>query len=48
MLLRATVAPPLRGDDAAWLLVSTALVLLMTPALGSFYGGLVRPIAARR
>ena len=28
--------------DTAWLLVSTALVLLMTPALGFFYGGLVR------
>lgn len=26
----------------AWMLVSTALVLLMTPALGFFYGGLVR------
>jgi len=28
--------------DTGWLLVSTALVLLMTPALGFFYGGLVR------
>jgi Amt family ammonium transporter len=28
--------------DTAWMLVSTALVLLMTPALGFFYGGLVR------
>jgi Amt family ammonium transporter len=28
--------------DTAWLLVSTALVLLMTPALAFFYGGLVR------
>jgi ammonium transporter, Amt family len=28
--------------DTAWLLISTALVLLMTPALGFFYGGLVR------
>jgi Amt family ammonium transporter len=36
-------APPVvRGDDTAWMLVSTALVLLMTPALGFFYGGLVR------
>ena len=26
----------------AWVLVSTALVLLMTPAVGLFYGGLVR------
>jgi len=30
------------GADTAWLLISTALVLLMTPALGYFYGGLVR------
>jgi Amt family ammonium transporter len=30
------------GSDIAWMLVSTALVLLMTPALGFFYGGLVR------
>ena len=29
--------------DTAWMLVSTALVLLMTPALAFFYGGLVRP-----
>jgi Amt family ammonium transporter len=28
--------------DTAWMLVSTALVLLMTPALAFFYGGLVR------
>lgn len=28
--------------DTAWMLASTALVLLMTPALGYFYGGLVR------
>jgi Amt family ammonium transporter len=27
--------------DTTWLLVSTALVMLMTPALGFFYGGLV-------
>lgn len=27
--------------DGAWLLISTALVLLKTPALGFFYGGLV-------
>src|SRR5437762_8211044 len=33
---------PLNGADTAWMLVSTALVLLMTPALGFFYGGLVR------
>ena len=28
--------------DTAWVLMSTALVMLMTPALGFFYGGLVR------
>ena len=28
--------------DTAWLLVATALVLVMTPALGFFYGGMVR------
>ena len=28
--------------DIAWMFVSTALVLLMTPALGFFYGGMVR------
>jgi ammonium transporter, Amt family len=36
-----------RGDrmaaaDIAWVLTSTALVMLMTPALAFFYGGLVR------
>ncbi len=30
------------GSDTAWMLVATALVLLMTPALAFFYGGLVR------
>jgi Amt family ammonium transporter len=28
--------------DTAWMLISTALVLLMTPGLAFFYGGLVR------
>jgi len=28
--------------DTAWVLVSTALVILMTPAVGFFYGGMVR------
>src|SRR3954466_8668455 len=28
--------------DTAWMLIATALVLLMTPALALFYGGLVR------
>jgi len=32
----------MNGADIAWVLVATALVLLMTPALAFFYGGLVR------
>jgi ammonium transporter, Amt family len=32
----------MNGADTAWVLVSAALVLLMTPALALFYGGLVR------
>ncbi len=28
--------------DTAWLLMSSALVLLMTPGLAFFYGGMVR------
>jgi len=30
------------GADTGWMLMATALVVLMTPALGFFYGGLVR------
>ena len=32
----------INGADTAWILISSALVMLMTPALGLFYGGLVR------
>ena len=32
----------INGADTAWVLASGALVLLMTPALALFYGGLVR------
>jgi Amt family ammonium transporter len=32
----------MNAADIAWMLAATALVLLMTPALGFFYGGLVR------
>jgi Amt family ammonium transporter len=35
-------APEINAGDTAWLLASAALVMLMTPALGFFYGGLVR------
>src|SRR5438876_10332690 len=34
--------PSLSPADTAWLLISTALGLMMTPALGFFYGGMVR------
>jgi ammonium transporter, Amt family len=34
--------PGINSGDTAWMLVSTALVLLMTPGLAFFYGGLVR------
>ncbi|MDX2005792.1 MAG: ammonium transporter [Meiothermus sp.] len=34
--------PELSAADTAWMLVATGLVLLMTPALAFFYGGLVR------
>src|SRR5437763_5005181 len=33
---------PISPPDTAWMLVATAMVLLMTPALGFFYGGMVR------
>ena len=36
--------PPLElnSGDTAWILTSAALVLLMTPGLALFYGGMVR------
>jgi ammonium transporter, Amt family len=35
-------ATEVNAGDTAWMLAATALVLLMTPALGLFYAGLVR------
>jgi Amt family ammonium transporter len=35
-------AGPIDAGDTAWMLAATALVILMTPALGLFYAGLVR------
>jgi len=32
----------LNSGDIAWVITATALVMIMTPALGFFYGGLVR------
>jgi Amt family ammonium transporter len=35
-------APKVDTGDTAWVLISTALVMLMTPGLALFYGGMVR------
>ncbi len=35
-------AASLNSGDTAWMLISSALVLLMTPGLALFYGGMVR------
>src|SRR5437764_1792162 len=34
--------PAISTADTPWMLIATALVLVMTPALGFFYGGMVR------
>jgi len=36
------LSPQINAGDTAWVLVSTGLVMLMTPALAFFYGGMVR------
>ena len=38
----APATPAISAGDTAWVLVSAALVLLMTPGLAFFYGGMVR------
>jgi Amt family ammonium transporter len=42
LLALQDATPAVVPADTAWMLVATALVLLMTPALAFFYGGLVR------
>ena len=42
MIPAVGAAAPINAGDTAWMLVATALVLMMTPALGLFYAGLVR------
>jgi ammonium transporter, Amt family len=37
----AEAAPKMDTGDIAWVLISTALVMLMTPGLAFFYGGMV-------
>jgi ammonium transporter, Amt family len=39
---QAAAKPAVDSGDTAWVLMSAALVMLMTPALAFFYGGLVR------
>jgi Amt family ammonium transporter len=41
-LVLSVQAGGIDSGDSAWMLVATALVLMMTPALGLFYAGLVR------
>jgi len=38
-----SVGGAVNPGDVAWMLTATALVLLMTPGLSFFYGGMVRP-----
>ncbi|OGP93257.1 MAG: ammonia channel protein [Deltaproteobacteria bacterium RBG_16_54_18] len=38
----ASPPPKVDSGDTSWLLISTALVMLMTPGLALFYGGMVR------
>ena len=38
----AAESQPVDSGDAAWMMTASALVLLMTPGLAFFYGGLVR------
>src|SRR3954447_333209 len=42
MTVLAAAAAKVDTGDTAWMLIATALVLMMTPALGLFYAGLVR------
>jgi Amt family ammonium transporter len=42
VLLLSAAQPAIDSGDTAWLLAATALVLLMTPGLALFYGGMVR------
>src|ERR1035437_6057094 len=39
---QTTTGGPVRTGDVAWMLTATGLVLLMTPGLSFFYGGMVR------
>lgn len=40
--METAVINPISAGDTAWVLISSALVMLMTPGLAFFYGGMVR------
>ncbi len=42
VIVQPSQPAPIDKGDTAWLLISTALVMLMTPGLALFYGGMVR------
>ncbi|MBB6098270.1 Amt family ammonium transporter [Deinobacterium chartae] len=42
LALAQDAKPELSAGDTAWIIVASALVMLMTPGLAFFYGGLVR------
>ena len=46
LLAAAAEEPTFDSGDTAWILASAALVLLMTPGLAFFYGGMVRAKSA--
>ena len=39
---QAVTGGPISAGDSAWMLTATGLVLLMTPGLSFFYGGMVQ------
>ncbi|WP_303740877.1 hypothetical protein [Candidatus Methanoperedens sp. BLZ2] len=41
-LAAESIDSAINGADTVWVLISAALVMLMTPAVGLFYGGMVR------
>ncbi|MGZ3494774.1 MAG: ammonium transporter [Thermodesulfobacteriota bacterium] len=41
-LAETSTPPKVDSGDTAWILISSALVMLMTPGLALFYGGMVR------
>ena len=43
LLAQAPAAPAVDSGDTGFMLISAALVMLMTPGLAFFYGGMVRP-----